>query len=200
MINNQKTKLSKKLFISEIKDSHDRLREFKRLLNRERSKLNVLYKKYCFIDEIVNPKVDDIELELFILDLFKNLGLICKRPRKKADFDLTVEYNSQIVGIEVKNDRHVKENELFQAKKYAGRYQMENNKILHPLVIWNNTKANICFDINRINDALANNYGIMTTTELLKGYLLIKSNKMSFGMFYEKILRTGLIKFSNYKI
>jgi hypothetical protein len=192
--------LDKKLIISGIKDSHDRLRELKRLLNKERDKLVALYKKYSFIDEIVNSTVDDIELEKFIADLFRDLGYLTKRPKKKADFDVIFKYNDQIIGIEVKNDRHVRENELFQAKKYAGRHKTDKETVLHPLVIWNNTKENIEFDENRVKDAVANDYGIMTTPDLLKGYLAIKQDKISFELFHKKILERGHIKFSNKEI
>lgn len=184
------------LDITEIKVSHDR----HRLLNKERSKLLALYKKYRFIDEIVNPKVNDIELQKFIADLFRELGYITKQPKKTADFDIIAKYNEDKVDIEVKNDRHVRENELFQAKKYAGRHKADKNIILHPLVIWNNTKDNIDFDENRIKDAVANDYGIIATPDLLKGYLSVKSGKISFELFHNKIIKTGHIKFSNKEI
>jgi hypothetical protein len=192
--------LDKKLIISDIKVSHDRHRELKRLLNKERNKLGVLYKKYRFIDEIVNPSVDDIELQKFIADLFRELGYLTKQPKETADFDVIIKYNDDKIGIEVKNGRHVGENELFQAKKYASRHKTDEDMVLHPLVIWNNTKKNIDFDNNRTKDAIANDYGIMTTQDLLNGYLGVKSGKISFDFFHKNILKRGHIKFSNKQI
>ena len=97
---------------------------------------------------------------------------------------------------EVKNDRHIGENELFQGIKYVGRHKRKGIE-MHPLMIWNNSKERHQFDDNRISDAENHKYGILTTEELLKGYLKVKQNKINLKLFNTIILQTGLIKFSN---
>ncbi len=68
---------------------------------------------------------------------------------------------------------------------------------MHPLIIWNNSKLGHKFDINRISDAENNNYGILTTEELVKGYLKVKQNIINIELFNTIINKNGLIKFSN---
>jgi len=182
--------------IPEIKSINDEYRSLKREINRRRQKLKTLYAKHSFITEIIDPKVPDLQLEVSVKKLFSDLGYIAKQPETKQDLDVLIRFGKDIIGIEVKNDRHVRENELFQGIKYVGRHK-RNGIEMHPLMIWNNSKERHQFDDNRISDAENNKYGILTTEELLKGYLKVKQNKINLKLFNTIINQTGLIKFSN---
>ena len=85
---------------------------------------------------------------------------------------------------------------MFQAIKYTNR---ETNiaDILRPIIIWNNAKSNQEYDDYRITDAKRNNYGILTTKELLKGYLKVKNSDINVDQFVELLQQPGLIKYSN---
>ena len=185
--------------IPEIKLISDEYRKLKREINRRRQKLKTLYSKYSFITEITDPKVPDLKLEVSVRKLFSDLGYNAKQPDTKQDLDVIAKLGKDIIGIEVKNDRHVGENELFQGIKYVGRHK-RNGIEMHPLMIWNNSKEGHQFDDNRISDAENHKYGILTTEELLKGYLKVKQNKIDLKLFNTIINQAGLIKFSNSKI
>ncbi|NOZ47879.1 MAG: hypothetical protein GXO79_14045 [Chlorobi bacterium] len=182
--------------IPEIKSINDEYRSLKREINRRRQKLKTLYSKYSFITEIIDPKVPDLQLEVSVKKLFSDLGYKAKQPDTKQDLDVIARFGKDIIGIEVKNDRHVGENELFQGIKYVGRHK-RNGIEMHPLMIWNNSKERHQFDDNRISDAENHKFGILTTEELLKGYLKVKQNKINLKLFNTIINQTGLIKFSN---
>lgn len=186
-------------FIPELKECHKNYKDLKRELNKRRKELERLFKKFSFVTEIVNPKVNDLDLERYVADLFGDLGYNSKNPPEKRDFDVIAVCKGTKIGIEVKNDRHIGENEMFQAKKYATRYRAQG-KIVHPLVVWNNAKENHQFDVHRIGDALGNEYGIITTVELLKGYSKVKKGIISFDLFHRMITRFGLIQFSKKSI
>jgi hypothetical protein len=145
---------------------------------------------------ITSKDVDDFELEDFILQLFQDLTYFTKKPSTKRDLDVIVRLNSRTIGIEVKNGNLPSENEMFQARKYAIRY-LKKNKEMHPLIVWNNAKTGQEFDSSRIEDAEGNFYGIITTKELLKGYLKVKQDTIDLNIFDDLINKTGLIKFSN---
>ena len=185
--------------IPEIKSVNDEYRSLKREINRRRQKLKTLYSKHSFITEIIDPKVPDLELEVSITKLFSDLGYKAKQPDSKQDLDVIAQLEKGIIGIEVKNGKHVGENELFQGIKYVGRHK-RNGIEMHALMIWNNSKERHQFDDNRIYDAENHKYGILTTEELLKGYLKVKQNKISLKLFNAIINQTGLIKFSNSRI
>jgi|ERR1035437_854698 hypothetical protein len=182
--------------IPEIKNARYNYHVLKRNLNKERRKIKSLYKKYYFINMITSKDVDDHELEGYILQLFQDLAYKTKKPNKR-DLDVIVSLNSSIIGIEVKNGNLPSENDMFQARKYAIRHLKNTNKIMHPLTVWNNAKTGQKFDSFRIIDAEENLYGIITTSELLKGYLKVKQKTLNLKTFDYLINKTGLIKFSN---
>ena len=183
--------------IPEILHARKSYHVLKRNLNKERRNLKSLYEKYFFVNKIIANDVDDLELEGYILQLFLDLNYGFKKPNGKKDLDVIVNLNSRIIGIEVKNGNLPKENDMFQAYKYARRHQNKSNKRMHPLIIWNNAKTGQEYDSSRIEDAELNSYGIITTMELLKGYLKVKQNLLNLKTFDYLMNMTGLIKFSN---
>lgn len=180
--------------VPEIQVETDKLKQLKKEVRRSRTKVNSLFQKYSFVAEIVNPNIDDLKLEYSIQALFKDLGFKTIKPAEKRDLDLFVEYLSNIIGIEIKNANSLRENDIFQVYKYAKRHESDGNK-MHPLLIWNNTKTGQKFDGFRIRDAIINEYSLLTTSELLKGYILTKQNKIDLGTFYRQIISKGLVYF-----
>lgn len=189
--------------IPEVKEHFDRYQVLKRQIKRERKKINTLFEKFDFLTQIIKPKQqksspeEDKQLENHILTLFKNLGYKTIKPIKNDDLDVIIFTNISRIGIEVKNGNLPSENDLFQARKYAVRKKEESGEIMHPLVIWNNSTTNQEFDSRRVRDAVYNKYGILTTKELLKGFLKLKQGKITFIQFNDQINKIGLIKFTN---
>lgn len=184
----------------ELDKAKEEYRQLKRNLEVKRRKLKRIYDKYYFVECIVNPEIDDIELQQHVGDLFKDLGYVTLHPENNDEFDVILATNNGHIGIEVKNDNHVRENELFQALKYGMRYKERNATDIFSLVVWNNTKSNHSFDGNRIKDADLNHYGLITTQELLKGYLKVKTNRISIDLFNSLLVQKGIVKYSNSKI
>jgi hypothetical protein len=189
----------KNRIIPELKQADAEYRKERNKARKAYEKLKKLEKKYFFLDRIVQPrkdtdtKKDDVELEWAIFDLFESIGFNCKKPESERDVDVKAKFKNYYFGIEVKNGNLVGENELFQAHKYKGLH----NEIYHPIIVYNNTKNNDNFDENRIKIALKNNFGIILTTELKKGYLKLKNNRISFAQFIKQLDLNGEIKFSN---
>ena len=174
-------------------------RQEKRGLFKKKYRLKQLTKKYRFLENITSKEIDDIELENEILKLFKIIGYKTHKPINKRDVDCIIYLNNCVLGIEVKNSNYPTENELFQALKYCNRNRTDNFEMF-PIVVWNNAKTNQAFDQFRIKDAVINNFGIITTKELVKGFLKFKQEKITKDEFEFIITRTGLIKYSNKSI
>jgi len=188
--------LNNYLKIPAIKSLNEEYRLLKREIKSRRSKLKSLYLKHLFIIEIIDPDIEDLKLEESIRNLFSDLGYKANRPKIKRDLDVIAKLNENIIGIEVKNSKGIEENELFQGIKYTARHRRAGIE-MHPLIIWNNSKSGQRFDQYRIIDAENHKYGILTTDELLKGYLKVKEGKMTVCLFNTIIKQIGLIKFSN---
>jgi hypothetical protein len=166
--------------------------------NKYKSKIE----KYYFLDVIVKPKEhktgneglkEDADLEIAIRDLFNSIYVESVRPKKKDDFDVKSHFKTFKFGIEVKNTGNVPgENEMFQSVKY----KMRLDTTCHALVIWNNSKVKEDFNENRNTDAKNFNYGIMTTEELLNGYMKLKKGAIGFDEFLGQLNKSGIIKFS----
>lgn len=186
--------------INEIKIAVQEYRELKKELKRRRTKLNTLTAKFSFVDMIQSIDIDDIELENKILDLLKYLGYWTQKPQEKRDFDGYATYNGEMIGIEVKNSKGTSENEMFQGLKYKGRNDRRGINTKATLIVWNNTKSNQEFDSFRIEDAENHNYGIITTKELVKGFLKVINGNISVQIFHSLLTKKGQIKFSNKKI
>ncbi|NOZ47288.1 MAG: hypothetical protein GXO79_10990 [Chlorobi bacterium] len=182
--------------IPEIKKYSLEYRTTKRQLNRKRQKLLKLIEYYTFIEDIISNNIDDIELEFSVFRLFKSLGFKVSKPKSTRDIDVIVKTATNLIGIEVKNSSLPAENELFQAKKYTERHK-DSGKLMHPIIVWNNAKTNQNFDSYRIKDAKLNYYGLLTTRELLKGFMKIKKGKLTIKNFTKIINSNGLIVFSN---
>ncbi|MGM0581933.1 MAG: hypothetical protein ACQETL_14705 [Bacteroidota bacterium] len=192
--------MNKKNSIYELPEIISSLNEYRRLkasLKKERNNLSKLFDKYEFLDKIFSKTVGDFELEYEIEKLFKSLSYKTKKPKDKRDFDVIVKNKTYEIGIEVKNGNLPAENKLFQAYKYATRQNKIESRNIHALIVWNNAKTNQEFDNYRIIDAKLNNYGLLTTKELISGFIKIKKGKLTLSVFEKLVKKKGLIKFSN---
>jgi len=186
--------------IPEIRDALKEYKNLKRIANKSRNRLNTLFKKYDFVNKVYSETVGDTELEEVICELLNSIGYNAKQPTENRNFDVIASYLGNKLGIEVKNTKNiVGENELLQASKYLLRNLNTNNK-LNALIIWNNARTDQGFDNFRIEDARNHNYGILTTSELLKGFFKLKSQRIDINTFNQIIRSIGLIEFSEKEI
>jgi len=185
--------------IPEVKQAELDYRKARNLSRRKLNRLKKIKARFYFLDRIVERRKDtdskenDIELERAILDLFKSIGFKSIKPKGEGDVDVKVKFKEKYLGIEVKNGNLVGENDIFQALKY----KMFHNEEYHPLVVYNNTKHNDNWDSIRKTSANKGKFGLLLTTELKKGYLKLKTEKITFEQFLNQIMQTGEIKFSN---
>jgi hypothetical protein len=185
--------------IPEFKEVLKEYKDLKRKTKNLRNKIDSLNDKYSFVDEVANPEFDGIKLESSVQKLFSDIGYECNKPETTADVDIIISYSSEIIGVEVKGDEHLGENEAFQGIKYTARHN-RNGLVMKTLVIWNNSKKNHSFDNNRIIDSENHNYTIITTKELLKGYFKLKQNKLDLNFFHKTITTKGLASFTNKRV
>lgn len=176
--------------------------EYRKRRNQARKALDKVKNaksKYKFLERIVQPrfetdnKEDDIQLENAILDLFKSIGFKVEKPNDEADVDVKVRFKNFYFGIEVKNGNLVGENDTFQPLKH----KILHDESFHPIVIFNNTKNMDNWGVERIKIANGGGFGLLLTTELQKGYIKLKKQKITFEQFLKSLQNTGEIKFSN---
>ncbi len=176
--------------------------EYKNSRNRTRkllSKIKSLKKKYYFLERITRPrkptdtKRDDTELEYAVMHLFEDLNFKCEKPKSDAHVDVKVRFKELYFGIEVKNGNYVGENESLQPYKH----KLLNNDSFQPLLIYNNSLTNQTWDEPRKLIAEGARFGLLLTSELKKGYLKLKRNKITFNQFLNQLTICGEIKFSN---
>lgn len=153
--------------------------------------------RFYFLDIIMQPKKggrqEDNQLEIAVKDLFNSIGIKSKIPPTKDDFDVISKFKEVNFYIEVKNGNMPSENDMLQALKYGRRQRIERGIV----VIWNNNTTDQEFDENRKIDALLNSYSILTTKELFKGYLKLKTNRITFEKFLSQLKKIGEIRFSS---
>lgn len=185
--------------IPEIREADAKYRNLKRLTDKSRRKLRKLIEKYSFVESIVNQKCISTKLEEEIAKLFSSLGYkaICTYDNKDLDVYATI--GGDKLGIEVKGEATLGENELFQIHKYAQRRKSEGLDF-HPLLIWNNSRHNNNFSPNMDRDAKLNSFTLITTQELLKGYLKLQRGKMTLDIFRAMLKQYGVITYSNTQI
>lgn len=169
--------------INEVNSAIKEYREFKKKIKRKRTKISTLTKKYSFVDKIQSTDVGDIELEIKTLELLNCIGYETIKPKLSRDLDGYAKYNGETIGIEVKNSKGIGENEMFQGLKYEGRNRLNGLITISTVIVWNNAKSNQEFDDFRIKDAEIHKYGIITTKELVKGFLKVKNGKIAIDMF-----------------
>ena len=88
---------------------------------------------------------------------------------------------------------------MFQGLKYKGRKGLLGLNI-RVIIVWNNSKTNDTFDKERILDSEINDYGIITTDELVRGFIKVKNGNITIDTFHKLLTKSGLIKFSSKKI
>lgn len=185
-------------FLPEISEIHNEYKYHRNKTRKLLSKIKRIESEFDFLERIVEPrkdtdtKEDDVELEFAVMRLFETLNFKCDKPISEADVDVKVKFKDFYFGLEVKNGSVVKENELIQPEKH----KRMNEDSFHPIIVYNNAKTNANWDDSRKLISSKFNFGIITTKELLKGYVKLRKNKITFEQFLKQLNKTGEIKFT----
>lgn len=198
---------------ADFPDIADLLRQSERL-NKEakqiRRRLNTKAKHYSFLNTTVGHNSFDKPLERAVQKLLKEVGYTDVRwiGHNNQFEDLQIWRDSRITVIEVKglSTLHPKENDCSQVGKYILRRQAKHkDKQIFGIFIVNHnnsvadfTKRNAApFDKTKINDAELAKRGLLTTTELLHGFIKLKTGLITFNDFDTALHGVGLIKFDS---
>ena len=178
-------------------------------LRRVDRKLKSIETKYKFLTDIISVGGNDTTIEKSAKLLLKNAGfkevrhLVNVRPKRE---DLQIWCNDCIILAECKGTKNAvpPDHELSQIKKYIDhRVNIAKSKLpVYGLTIINHDNSKQFhnrnknpIDKSKHEYAVASGYGVITTVELVHGFLLLKNNQVTFDLFKQTIIKHGNIKF-----
>lgn len=172
-------------------------------------KLKTIEAKYSFLNDITSIDGKDIVIEIAAKQLLKSAGFTQVRhlryARPKCE-DLQIWCDDCIIIVECKGSKYSvpSDNEIGQVLKYIN-FRKNNLKSELPvfgctIINHDNSKPidkrnKTPIDKNKNEYAKAGQYGIITTIELVKGFVMLKNNDMTFENFKNTIKQYGLIQF-----
>ena len=193
----------------EVKELIAEHRILKKEIRKVDRKLITIETKYDFLAEIVSIDGNSTTIEIATKKLFKNAGFTEVRylvnPRQKRE-DLQIWCEDCIIIVECKGLKaiHPSLDEICAVKKYI---DFRKNKILSHLPIFGLTVINHDnskhfqqriknpIDTFKIEYVIAQKFSVILTTELVKGFLLLKNKIITFEYFKNKIKQHGLVTF-----
>ncbi len=193
----------------DVSDEVERVNSIKKELRLATRRVRTLKNKYGFLQELVDIKTHDDRLDSSLKSFFNDLGYtdVRKVGKKFKREDLQVWTGSKLLVIEAKGITRPtpKDHECEQVAKYMRLRRLKiKDKDIFGLFVVNHdnqkyfTKRNPTpFDKQKVEYAEAGEYGLTTTVDLLTAFFLIKTGKLTFEEFENKICSTGLIKFES---
>ena len=189
----------------EVKELIAVQKSLKKEINKANKRLNTNFKKFNFLSKIVEIGINDDELEENLKMYFKNIGFeqVNKVGKHLGEEDLRIIQPDKTIivettGIKKLNPTDDKTRQI--TKHLAVRKSMGENVfglfVLHsenlkPI----KERQKIPFTKKQIEYANADKYGLVTTIDLLFAFKLIKTNKLTFKEFENKICSQGHITF-----
>lgn len=181
-------------------------RELKKELNKVNRRLRTKQIEYDFLQKLIWEFSFDNVLVDTLHTCFENLGYEVEKLAGDNEEDLQITSGDTLILIEAKGDKS--ENTSYkgsdQILRYVTRRKSEiKDKVIHGIHIVNhhlkqpdfrkrNPKA---FGTDMIKDAEAGKFGLLTTVELLNGYVKLKRKELSIEGFDGTIKSSGHIKF-----
>jgi hypothetical protein len=174
-------------------------------------KLKTAEAKYKFLTDIISVGGQDTVVEKSAKLLFKSAGfkevrhLVNVRPKRE---DLQIWCDDCLILAECKGTKYSvpPDAELNQIKKYIDhRANIIKSKLpVFGLTIINHDNSKLYhnrnrnpIDKNKHEYAVASQYGIITTVDLVRGFLFLKNNNITFDTFKQTIKQFGVIKFGD---
>lgn len=192
--------------VQQLIAEHNALKKQIRAVDR---KLKTIETKYSFLNDITSIDGKDTVIEIAAKQLFKSAGFTQVRHLQNArpkHEDLQIWCDDCLILIECKGtNRSVPDDKVLgQVKKYIDhRANIIKSKLpVFGLTVINHDNSKSIdnrnmkpIDKNKNEYAKAGQYGIITTIELVKGFVLLKNNDITFEQFKNKIKQYGLITF-----
>ena len=191
--------------IPEIKVLLNQEKELKKELNRVNRRLKTYSNKYKFLKIIISENVANDLLEEYVKLFFKEIGFekvhkVGKQLRKE---DLRIIKTDKIIIAEVtgSNKRTVRDSKTMQITKHLSVRKSKKENAYALFIINHSNNVNYKkrnehpFTENQIQYAETGKYSLVTTTELVKGFMKVKLGKMNLLEFEEKLCEFGLVKF-----
>ncbi len=192
--------------VQKLLSDHNSLKKQLHSIDR---RLKTIEAKHSFLDNITSKNGSGTAIEIATKLLFKSAGFNDVRHLKKVKplrEDLQIWCDDCLILIECKGTIHSipSDDLLGPIKKYIDhRVNIVKSKLpVFGLTVLNNDNSkNIdkrnknSIDKHKAEYAEASKYGIITTIELVNGFLLLKNNIITFEQFKNTIKQFGLIKF-----
>lgn len=192
--------------VQQLIADHNALKKQIRAVDR---KLTTIESKYGFLNDITSIDGKDIVIEIAAKQLFKSAGfrqvrhLQNARPKRE---DLQIWCDDCIILAECKGSKYSvpSDNEIGQVLKYINfrKNTLKSELPVFGLTIINHDNSKPIdkrnkkpIDKNKDEYAKAGQYGIITTIELAKGFVMLKNNNITFEQFKNTIKQHGLITF-----
>lgn len=174
-------------------------------LNRVLRKLNTLDSKYSFIKEIIGVNVDGEKLENSIKKYFKEIGF--KDVRKVGNSfgkdDIQIYLDNELIISEATGIKgiHTKDSKTRQITKHL-ELKRNNGEKVFGIFIVNHDKETYYterntnpFSKDQINYAIVGKYSLVTTLELLRGFIKVKTNELTLEQYKVKLCSFGMVEF-----
>lgn len=197
--------------LSLITDIDNRVADYKKAKKdavKIKRRIKSIKDKYNFLNKIIAKGCNDEILEFALKKLFLNAGYKrVERVSDKMKEDMRIWHEKQIIFIEATGTKNQTvttghATKLSEHIKYAHTDKKIHGFCVRGLSIMNN-------DFNRppqnrkppvtsketINFAETSDIGIISTPDLFKGFLMLKSNNITFEKFHQAITQNGIIKF-----
>ncbi len=189
----------------DISELLDERKSLKNDLNKINRKLKTLSDKYEFLRGIIHPKISNDELEQYIKMYFKDIGFekVRKVGKQLKKDDIRIFLPDKIIIIEVTGTKkkHPTDNKTRQITKHleVRRHKKENAFGVFIINHDNNKsykeKDYVPFTLDQIGYADAGKYSLVTTMELVKGFIKVKMNELTLDEFENKLCSFGLVEF-----
>lgn len=195
-----------------IKDFNDvsgllsKLRTLKSEIKGISRKLKSTFKKYEFIRYILELGANDDLLEENLKQLFKEIGFVKvnKVGKQLHKEDVRIILEDKIIIIEATGSKklHATDDKTRQITKHLDIGRSEDENIFGVFIFNSDNQKNykernkVPFTDNQIKYAEAGKYGLLSTLDLIKGFTLVKTNRLTLTEFQEKLCSYGLIRFN----
>lgn len=190
---------------AEVKSLIVKQKTLKREINMTNRRLNTNLKKFGFLSKIIEIGINDDELEENLKIYFKDIGFkqVNKVGKHLGKEDLRIIQPDKIIIVEVTGIKKLNptDDKTRQITKHLAVRKSNRENVFGLFVLHSENLKPIeerqknPFTKEQIEYANAGEYGLVTTTELLYAFKLIKTNQLTFKEFENKICSYGHITF-----
>lgn len=190
---------------SEFEVLLNKQKTLKKEINKTNRKLKTLSQKYSFLSNIVDVNMGDDILEQYLKKYFKEIGFkdVRKIGKKGGKEDLQIHFENELIIMEVTGIKgtHTTDRKTRQITKHLEEKRISNENV-YGLFIVNHDKETYFknrnenpFSKEQIKYAVIAKYSLVTTIELVKGFIKVKMGELTINEFKEKLCYFGMVQF-----